>query len=84
MIALADMDLYRFFVPRRLSIRWVREAFAAHDFILFDANLPEETIAAIVAKAHSLAKPVAAIAISLSQGRQAETLHRGYRLPVPE
>jgi sugar/nucleoside kinase (ribokinase family) len=63
-IALADMDLYRFFVPRRLSIRWVREAFAAHDFILFDANLPEETIAAIVAKAHSLAKPVAAIAIS--------------------
>lgn len=63
-IALADMDLYRFFVPRRLSIRWVREAFAAHDFILFDANLPEETIAAIVAKARSLGKPVAAIAIS--------------------
>ena len=63
-IALADMDLYRFFVPRRLSIRWVRDAFAAHDLILFDANLPEETIAAIVAKAHSLAKPVAAIAIS--------------------
>ncbi|MEB3046613.1 carbohydrate kinase family protein [Rhizobium mulingense] len=63
-IALADMDLYRFFVPRRLSIRWVREAFAAHDLILFDANLPEETIVAIVAKARSLAKPVAAIAIS--------------------
>ncbi|MGG7579925.1 carbohydrate kinase family protein [Rhizobium sp. Nf11,1] len=63
-IALADMDLYRFFVPRRLSIRWVREAFATHDFILVDANLPEETIAAIVAKANSLAKPVAAIAIS--------------------
>ncbi|OWV90748.1 carbohydrate kinase [Rhizobium sp. R635] len=63
-IALADMELYRFFVPRRLSIRWVREAFAAHDFILFDANLPEETISAIVAKARSLAKPVAAIAIS--------------------
>lgn len=63
-IALADMELYRFFVPRRLSIRWVREAFAAHDFILFDANLPEETISAIVAKARSLEKPVAAIAIS--------------------
>ncbi|ARO30402.1 carbohydrate/purine kinase protein [Rhizobium sp. NXC14] len=63
-IALADMDLYRFFVPRRLSIRWVREAFATHDLILVDANLPEETIAAIVAKANSLAKPVAAIAIS--------------------
>ncbi|MBX4867804.1 carbohydrate kinase [Rhizobium bangladeshense] len=63
-IALADMDLYRFFVPRRLSIRWVREAFAAHDCILVDANLPEETITAIVAKAHSLDKPVVAIAIS--------------------
>ena len=63
-IALADMDLYRFFVPRRLSIRWVQDAFATHDLILFDANLPEETIAAIVAKAHFLSKPVAAIAIS--------------------
>lgn len=63
-IALADMELYRFFVPRRLSIRWVRDAFAATDFILFDANLPEETAAAIVARAKALGKPVAAIAIS--------------------
>ncbi|WP_454849632.1 carbohydrate kinase family protein [Rhizobium binxianense] len=63
-IALADMDLYRLFVPRRLSIRWVREAFAANDCILFDANLPEETLAAIVAKARDLGKPTAAIAIS--------------------
>lgn len=63
-IALADMELYRFFVPRRLSIRWVRDAFAVTDFILFDANLPEETAAAIVARAKALGKPVAAIAIS--------------------
>ncbi|MBB3591089.1 sugar/nucleoside kinase (ribokinase family) [Rhizobium sp. BK529] len=63
-IALADMDLYRFFAPRRLSIRWVRDAFAATDFILFDANLPEETAVAIVAKAKALGRPVAAIAIS--------------------
>jgi len=63
-IALADMDLYRLFVPRRLAIRWVRDAFAATDMILFDANLPEDTITAIVARANSLGKPVAAIAIS--------------------
>lgn len=63
-IALADMELYRFFVPRRLSTRWVRDAFAATDFILFDANLPEETAAAIVARAKALGKPVAATAIS--------------------
>ncbi|MFA1627878.1 carbohydrate kinase family protein [Rhizobium mongolense] len=63
-IALADMELYRYFVPRRLAIRWVREAFAANDLILFDANLPEETIAAIVSRANSLGVPVAAIAIS--------------------
>ncbi|MDM9628258.1 carbohydrate kinase family protein [Rhizobium sp. S152] len=63
-IALADMDLYRMFVPRRLSIRSVRDAFAATDFILFDANLPQETLAAIVARANALGKPVGAIAIS--------------------
>jgi sugar/nucleoside kinase (ribokinase family) len=63
-IALADMDLYRMFVPRRLSIRAVRDAFAATDFILFDANLPEDTLAAIVGRANALGKPVGAIAIS--------------------
>jgi sugar/nucleoside kinase (ribokinase family) len=63
-IALADMDLYRMFVPRRLSIRSVRDAFAATDFIVFDANLPEDTLAAIVARAKALGKPVGAIAIS--------------------
>ncbi|MDM9644282.1 carbohydrate kinase family protein [Rhizobium sp. S163] len=63
-IALADMDLYRMFVPRRLSIRSVREAFSATDMILFDANLPEETLVSITARAKALGKPVAAIAIS--------------------
>ncbi|MGO4350978.1 carbohydrate kinase family protein [Rhizobium sp. RAF36] len=63
-IALADMDLYRYFSPRRLAIRAVREAFADNDLILFDANLPEDTIAAIVTRANGLGKPVAAIAIS--------------------
>ena len=63
-IALADMDLYRMFVPRRLSIRSVRDAFAATDMILFDANLPEETLVSITTRARTLGKPVAAIAIS--------------------
>jgi len=63
-IALADMDLYRMFVPRRLSIRAVRDAFAATDFILIDANLPAETLASIVERAKALGKPVGAIAIS--------------------
>lgn len=63
-VALADMELYRYFVPRRLAIRWVREAFAATDLILFDANLPEDTITALVSRADALGKPVAAIAIS--------------------
>jgi sugar/nucleoside kinase (ribokinase family) len=63
-IALADMDLYRMFVPRRLSIRSVRDAFAATDMILFDANLPEETLVSITSRARALGKPVAAIAIS--------------------
>jgi sugar/nucleoside kinase (ribokinase family) len=63
-IALADMDLYRMFVPRRLSIRSVRDAFATTDLILFDANLPEDTLASITSRAKALGKPVAAIAIS--------------------
>lgn len=63
-IALADMDLYRMFVPRRLSIRAVRDAFAATDFILMDANLPAETLTSVVERASGLGKPVGAIAIS--------------------
>ncbi|MDI7863908.1 carbohydrate kinase family protein [Rhizobiaceae bacterium n13] len=63
-IALADMELYRLFTPRRLGIRAVREAIDDADLILCDGNLPEETIAALAALADDLGKPLAAIAIS--------------------
>ncbi len=63
-IALADMELYKLFVPRRLAIRAVRDAFEETDLILCDANLPAETLAAIAARAVVCGKPVAAIAIS--------------------
>lgn len=63
-IALADMELYQLFVPRRLAIRSVRDAFEATDLVLCDANLPTETLATIAARAATCGKPVAAIAIS--------------------
>lgn len=63
-IALADMELYGLFSPRRLRVRAVRDAFAAADLILCDANLPEETIVAIASQARLLGKKLAAIAIS--------------------
>ncbi|MCF3642419.1 carbohydrate kinase family protein [Rhizobium sp. TRM95111] len=63
-IALADMDLYRFFTPRRLRQRAVREAIAAADLLLTDANLPEETVAAIAAAAAAAGVPAVAIGIS--------------------
>jgi len=63
-IALADMELYKLFGPRRLAIRAVRDAFEVADLIVCDANLPEETLLAIAARASSCDKPLAAIAIS--------------------
>ncbi|WFR96971.1 carbohydrate kinase family protein [Rhizobium tumorigenes] len=63
-IALADMELYKLFSPRRLLIRAIRDSFASADLILCDANLPAETLAAIARKAVDLGKPLAAIAIS--------------------
>jgi len=63
-IALADMELYKLFSPRRLAIRAVREAFDEADLVLCDANLPAETLATIATKAFLCGKPVAAIAIS--------------------
>ncbi len=63
-IALADMELYRLFSPRRMQQRAVREAFAATGAVLTDANLPEETIAAIADAARRNAHPVFGIAIS--------------------
>jgi pseudouridine kinase len=63
-IALADMELYRLFGPRRLAIRSVRDAFEEADLIVCDANLPAETLAGIAARATQTGKPLAAIAIS--------------------
>jgi sugar/nucleoside kinase (ribokinase family) len=63
-IALADMELYRFFVPRRLAVRQVRDAIDAADFLLTDANLPAETLAALGRMATERRKPLAGIGIS--------------------
>jgi len=63
-IALADMDLYRMFGPRRLAVRQVRDLFDAAGFLLTDANLPEETLAAIAREATKRNTRLAAIGIS--------------------
>ena len=63
-IALADMELYRLFSPRRLRQRAMREAIAAAGLILTDANLPAETLAAMTAAAGAAGVPIAGIAIS--------------------
>jgi pseudouridine kinase len=63
-IALADMELYKLFTPRRLAIRAVRDAFDWADFLLCDANLPADTLAVVTSRAAALGKPLAAIAIS--------------------
>jgi sugar/nucleoside kinase (ribokinase family) len=63
-IALADMDLYRLFSPRRLQQRAMREVIASSDLIVTDANLPAETLTSLAARAAGASKPIAAIAIS--------------------
>jgi sugar/nucleoside kinase (ribokinase family) len=63
-IALADMDLYDLFSPRRLRVRAVRDAIAATDAILCDANLPKDTLSALGKAAKEQGKLLAAIAIS--------------------
>ncbi|OAM66391.1 carbohydrate kinase [Rhizobium rhizogenes] len=63
-IALADMDLYKLFTPRRLKVRAVREAITASDILLCDANLPDDTLKALGLVARACEKPLAAIAIS--------------------
>lgn len=63
-IALADMDLYRLFSPRQLQRRAMREAIADSRLVLTDANLPEETIAALVDRASTDGRIVAGIAVS--------------------
>ncbi len=63
-IAVADMELYRLFTPRRLKIRAVRESLAASKAILVDANLPQETLETIAQQAKTLGKPLIGIGIS--------------------
>ncbi|WEX75925.1 carbohydrate kinase family protein [Sinorhizobium numidicum] len=63
-IALADMDLYALFSPRRLQQRAMREMLAASDLVLMDANLPEETLAALTDTASRGDRLVAGIAVS--------------------
>ncbi|MBW0370457.1 carbohydrate kinase family protein [Ensifer adhaerens] len=63
-IALADMELYRLFSPRQLQRRALREVIAASKLVLTDANLPEETIAALAQSAAGNRRIVAGIAVS--------------------
>ncbi|WP_077961117.1 carbohydrate kinase family protein [Ensifer adhaerens] len=63
-IALADMELYRLFSPRQLQRRSLREVVATSRLVLTDANLPEETIAALAQSAASQGHLVAGIAVS--------------------
>lgn len=63
-VALADMELYRLFSPKRLAVHAVRDAIDTADMLLTDANLPEPTLAELgtIARAHG--KPLAGIGIS--------------------
>lgn len=63
-IALADMELYSLFSPRRLMVRAVRDAITASSLVLTDANLPEETLTRLAAMAREQGTPLAGIAIS--------------------
>ncbi|HVK91618.1 MAG TPA: carbohydrate kinase family protein [Mycoplana sp.] len=63
-IALADMELYRLFSPRRLQQRAVRDAIARADALVTDANLPAETVTAIADACRAAGKPLSGIAIS--------------------
>ncbi len=63
-IALADMDLYALFSPRRLQQRATRELLAASDLVLMDANLPRETLTALVDATTGTNRILAGIAVS--------------------
>lgn len=63
-IALADMDLYTLFTPRRLQQRATREVLAVSDLVLMDANLPQETLTALVGAASGDRRLIAGIAVS--------------------
>lgn len=63
-IALADMELYDLFGPRRTRTLSFRAALADARHVLCDANLPAETLAVLAAAAGARGLPVFAIAIS--------------------
>lgn len=63
-VALADMDLYRLFTPRRLRVRALRETIERTDLIVCDANLPADTLATLATLTGRLDIPLAGIAIS--------------------
>lgn len=60
--ALADMDIYETALPRQISRRATRDAIAASDAILTDANMPEAAIQKLLTLSSN--KPVFALAIS--------------------
>ncbi len=60
--ALADMAIYETALPRQISRRQTRDALAAADALLIDANMPEESIVRLVRLAAG--KQIHALAIS--------------------
>jgi pseudouridine kinase len=62
MAALADMDLYEIGFVRQIARRKAREAIAAADAILCDANLPTSALARLAGLASG--KPIFALAVS--------------------
>lgn len=63
-VALADMELYTMFSPRRLRQRALRDLVAEAHLVLVDANLPAETLASALRMAKEAGARTAAIAIS--------------------
>lgn len=62
--ALADMALYDIAFPKQVRRAKLREAIAAADGVLADANLPAAALQTLAAEADASAKPLFAIAIS--------------------
>lgn len=69
-IALADMELYTLFGPRRLATRHLRERLDLATHLITDANLPAETILAIANGAKERGLPLCGIAISPAKVRR--------------
>jgi sugar/nucleoside kinase (ribokinase family) len=69
-MALADMDLYALFTPRRLRQRALRDKISQSRLVLVDANLSAETLSAALAMAKAAGALTAAIAISPAKVRR--------------